>query len=137
MVERIGARPHGRSGAFLPGSGLSPGGSVGFARRWARCFDTARLGRCFVDLMISTRSEARKPSHSFKHKPWRSLMSKEFEKLEALLYLSKPSERDPQVDLSEAAKLAARWGWLVHQAREKRVELPQMRRPDRGALGTP
>jgi hypothetical protein len=63
-------------------------------------------------------------------------MSKEFEKLEALLYLSKPSERDPQVDRGEAAKLAARWGRLVHQAREQRVELPQMPRPDRGALGT-
>jgi hypothetical protein len=63
-------------------------------------------------------------------------MSKEFEQLEALLYSSKPSESDPQVDRGEAAKLAARWGWLVQQAREKRVELPQMRRPDRGALGS-
>jgi hypothetical protein len=63
-------------------------------------------------------------------------MSKEFEKLEALLHLSKPSEREPQVDRAEAAKLAARWGRLVHQAREQRRELPQMRRPDRGALGT-
>jgi hypothetical protein len=63
-------------------------------------------------------------------------MSKEFEKLEALLHLSKPSEREPQVDRVEAAKLAARWGWLGHRAREQRVELPQMRRPDRGALGT-
>jgi hypothetical protein len=63
-------------------------------------------------------------------------MSKEFEKLEALLRWSKPSERDSQVDRSEAAKLAARWGWLVHRAREERVELPQMRRPDRGALGS-
>jgi hypothetical protein len=63
-------------------------------------------------------------------------MSKEFEKLEALLHLSEPSERDPQVDRGEAAKLAARWGWLVHRARERRVELPQMRRPNQGALGT-
>jgi hypothetical protein len=62
-------------------------------------------------------------------------MSKEFEKLEALLHLSKPSERDPQVDRSEAARLAARWGRLVHQAREQRGELPQVR-PDRGTLGT-
>ena len=38
---------------------------------------------------------------------WRSLMSKEFEKLEALFYLSKPSEREPQVDRGEATKLAA------------------------------
>jgi hypothetical protein len=37
-------------------------------------------------------------------------MSKEFEKLEALLYLSEPSECEPQVDCGEAAKLAARWG---------------------------
>jgi hypothetical protein len=63
-------------------------------------------------------------------------MSKEFEKLEALLHLSEPSERDPQVDRGEAAKLAARWGWLAHRARERRVELPQMRRPNQGALGT-
>jgi hypothetical protein len=63
-------------------------------------------------------------------------MSKEFEKLEAMLYLSKPSECDPQVDRGEAAKLAARWGWLVRRAREQRVEFPQLRRPDRGALGT-
>jgi hypothetical protein len=40
-------------------------------------------------------------------------MSKEFEKLEALLDLSGPSECDPQVDRDEAAKLAARWGWLL------------------------
>jgi hypothetical protein len=38
---------------------------------------------------------------------WNSLMSKEFEKLEALLYVSEPSERDPPVDRGEAAKLAA------------------------------
>jgi hypothetical protein len=52
-------------------------------------------------------------------KPWRSLMSKEFEKLEALLYLSRPSERDPQVDRDEAAKLAARWSWLVRRTRQR------------------
>jgi hypothetical protein len=45
-------------------------------------------------------------------------MSKEFEKLEALLYSSKPSESDPQVDRGEAAKLAARWGgWFSRLAR--------------------
>ena len=46
-------------------------------------------------------------------------MSKEFEKLEALLDLSGPSECDPQADRDEAAKLAARWGWLVRRARER------------------
>jgi hypothetical protein len=66
---------------------------------------------------------------------WRSLVPKEFERLKALLYLSEPSERDPQVDRGEAARLAARWGWLGHRAREQRVELHQMRRPDWGALG--
>jgi hypothetical protein len=43
-------------------------------------------------------------------------MSKEFEKLEVLLDMSGRSERDPQVDRDEAAKLAARWGWLVRRA---------------------
>ena len=57
-------------------------------------------------------------------------MSKEFEKLEALLDLSEPSERDPQVDRDEAAKLAARWGWLVRRARGR--EEAQSRLP-RGA----
>jgi hypothetical protein len=56
-------------------------------------------------------------------------MSKEFEKLEALLDLSAPSDRDPQVDRDEAAKLAARWGWLARRARDQRVERPQPRRP--------
>jgi hypothetical protein len=56
-------------------------------------------------------------------------MSKEFEKLEALLDLSEPSDRDPQVDREEAAKLAARWGWLLRRARDERVERPQTRRP--------
>jgi hypothetical protein len=51
-------------------------------------------------------------------------MSKEFEKLEALLYLSEPSEREPQVDRAEATVLAARWKWLAHRVREQRVELP-------------
>jgi hypothetical protein len=63
-------------------------------------------------------------------------MSKEFEKLEALLNMSEFSDREPQVDRDEAAKLAARLGWLVHRAREQRVELPLMRRPDLGALRT-
>jgi hypothetical protein len=66
----------------------------------------------------------------------RSLMSKEFEKLEALLCLSEPNEHEPQVDRGEAAKLAARWRWLLHRGCEQGVGLPQMRRPDRGALGT-
>jgi hypothetical protein len=44
-------------------------------------------------------------------------MSKEFEKIKALLDLCQPSDRDPQVDRAEAAKLAARWGWLIHRAR--------------------
>ena len=63
-------------------------------------------------------------------------MSKEFEKLEALLNMSEPGDHEPQVDRGEAAKLAARWGWLVHRAREQRVELLLMRRPDLGAPGT-
>jgi len=50
-------------------------------------------------------------------------MSKEFEKLEALLFLPEPSEREPQVDRGEAAKLAARWTWLLHQGHERRVGL--------------
>ena len=60
-------------------------------------------------------------------------MSQEFEKLEALLYLYKPGEHEPQVDRGEAVKLAARWKWLAHRGREQRVELPR-RVPDRGAL---
>jgi hypothetical protein len=52
-------------------------------------------------------------------------MSKEFEKLKALLDLYEPSDRDPQVDRYEAAKLAARWGWLVRRACGQRVERPQ------------
>jgi hypothetical protein len=56
-------------------------------------------------------------------------MSKEFEKLEALLHLSEPSERDPPVDPGEAAKLAARWGWLVRRTGEQRVVRPQTQRP--------
>jgi hypothetical protein len=72
----------------------------------------------------------------FKQSIMAVLMLKEFEKLEALLYRSQPSERDPQVDRDEAAKLAARWGWLAHRLRKAAVELPQIRPPDRGALGT-
>ena len=64
------------------------------------------------------------------------LMSKEFEKLEALLYLSEPGEREPHVDRGEAAKLAARWGWLLHRGRKQRIELAHVPRPDRGASGT-
>ena len=54
--------------------------------------------------------------------------------------MSEPSDWEPQVDRGEAAKLAARWGWLVRRVREERAQLLQMRRPDRGALlgpGTP
>jgi hypothetical protein len=41
-------------------------------------------------------------------------MSKEFEKLEALLDLSEPSDRDPQVDRNEAANSALDGGdWNV------------------------
>ena len=55
-------------------------------------------------------------------------MSKEFEKLEALLDVYEPSDHDPQVDRNEAAKLAARWEWLARRASEQRAEPPQMRR---------
>jgi hypothetical protein len=54
-------------------------------------------------------------------------MSKEFENLKALLCSSEPSNWEPQVDRGEAAKLAARWGWLVRRAREKRSQLFQTR----------
>jgi hypothetical protein len=50
-------------------------------------------------------------------------MSKEFEKLEALLNVSEPSDCEPQVNRGEAAKLAARWGWLVHRAKPAPVYL--------------
>jgi len=56
-------------------------------------------------------------------------MSKEFERLKALLDLSEPSERDPQVDRDEAAILAARWGRLARGARGQRAERLQMRPP--------
>jgi hypothetical protein len=49
-------------------------------------------------------------------------MSKEFEKLEALLDLYEPSDRDPQVDRDEAAKLGAR-GWRVGFASDRRPNL--------------
>ena len=81
-------------------------------------------------LTASSRSDARQPPQCTSQtvKPG-ALMSKEFEKLEALLDLSEPSDRDPQVDREEAAKLAARWGWLLRRARDERVERPQTRRP--------
>jgi hypothetical protein len=63
-----------------------------------------------------------------------TIMSIEFEKLAALLHLSEPSERAPQIDRFEAAKLAARWGWLVHRAREQPIET-QMRCPQTGDPG--
>jgi hypothetical protein len=81
-------------------------------------------------------SDGRKPSQRPSTlNQWRSLMSKEFEKLAALLCRSEPNEHEPQVDRGEAAKLAARWGRLLHRGREQRVELARMRRPGRGALG--
>jgi hypothetical protein len=49
-------------------------------------------------------------------------MSVEFDKLAALLHLAEPSERSPRIDLLEAAKLAARWGWLARRAREQLVD---------------
>ena len=42
-------------------------------------------------------------------------MSKEFERLKALLHCSEPADWEPQVDRGEAAKLAARWGWLFRR----------------------
>jgi hypothetical protein len=53
--------------------------------------------------------------------------------LEALLDLSEPNDWEPQIDRREAAKLAARWGWLVRRGREQRAELLRVERPDRGA----
>lgn len=53
-------------------------------------------------------------------------MSIEFDKLAALLNLSEPSERAQRIDRLEAAKLAARWGWLARRAREQLLE-PQLR----------
>jgi hypothetical protein len=62
-------------------------------------------------------------------------MSKEFEKLKALLHWSEPSEWQPQVDRNEAAKLAAHWGWLVRRAREQRGEQKQL--PGRTSFSRP
>jgi hypothetical protein len=56
-------------------------------------------------------------------------MSNEFERLKTLLQLSAPNEWELQVDLAEAAKLAARWSWLVRLAKERRSQL-QKRAPD-------
>jgi hypothetical protein len=52
-------------------------------------------------------------------------MSKEFEKLRALLSWSEPSDPQPQVDRVEAAKLAARWGWMLGRVRERRAQTPE------------
>jgi hypothetical protein len=52
-------------------------------------------------------------------------MSKEVEKLRALLSWSEPSDREPQVDRGEAAKLAARWGWMIRRVRERRAQTPE------------
>jgi hypothetical protein len=59
-------------------------------------------------------------------------MSEEFERLKALLQLSEPNDWEPQVDIVEVAKLAARWGWLVRRAREQRSQL-QKRVPGESA----
>ena len=63
-------------------------------------------------------------------------MSKEFERIKALLCWSEPADWEPQVDRDEAAKLAARWGWLLRRVQEERAQLPQMR-ADHGGLSGP
>jgi hypothetical protein len=54
-------------------------------------------------------------------------VSIEFDKLAALLHLAEPSERPLPIDRLEAAKLAARWGWLARRARERLVDAHAMR----------
>jgi hypothetical protein len=61
-------------------------------------------------------------------------MSIEFDKLVALLRLAEPAERRPRIDRLEAAKLAARWGWLARRAREQLVDAHAM--PSTRATGT-
>ena len=61
-------------------------------------------------------------------------MSKEFEKLKVLIDVYEPSDRDPQVNRNEAAKLVARWEWLARRAREQRVDGPQMIKPSRSSF---
>jgi hypothetical protein len=64
-------------------------------------------------------------------------MSKEFERLKALLYLSERAEWEPQVDRGEAAKLAARWGWLLRRVHDERAKLLQVQPDDRALLKSP
>jgi hypothetical protein len=45
-----------------------------------------------------------------------------FERLKALLCCSEPADWEPQVDRDEAAKLAARWGWMIRRVRERGAE---------------
>ena len=65
-------------------------------------------------------------------------MSEEFKKLRALLRWSEPGDREPQVDRGEAAKLAARWGWILRRVQEQRAQAPETlnrtveARPDHG-----
>jgi hypothetical protein len=63
-------------------------------------------------------------------------MSKEFERLKTLLQLSAPNDREPQVDRAEAAKLAARWSWLVRLAREQRGQLQKQAPGESARSGT-
>jgi hypothetical protein len=64
-------------------------------------------------------------------------MSKEFERLKSFLYWSEPADWEPQVDRGEAAKLAARWGWLLRQAREQRIQPSELRGLDAGKAVSP
>jgi hypothetical protein len=59
-------------------------------------------------------------------------MSKEFERLKTLLQLSVPNDWEPQVDLAEVAKLAARWSWRGRLAGERGSQL-QKRAPAKSA----
>ena len=62
-------------------------------------------------------------------------MSKEFERLKALLYSVEAGDWEPQVDRGEAARLAARWGWLVRRVREEHAQPAQMRPDPRAIFG--
>jgi uncharacterized protein len=64
-------------------------------------------------------------------------MSKEFGRLKAILYWSDPADWEPQVDRGEAAKLAARWGWLLRRVHEERDKLLQVQPDDRALLKSP
>jgi hypothetical protein len=64
-------------------------------------------------------------------------MSKEFERLKAILSWSEPADWGSQVDRGEAAKLAARWGWLLRRIHEERAKLLQAEPDDRALLKSP